>query len=175
MDTPALACALEVRYHPSQEGISAIIVLGGIWHWPAKPPGPGCKLFVWQIMGFEAPNCCCPLWPLNLADVPDIFIIFSKRKRPPPHKRFSKMISQNAKNFESAFLAEPHVAVMFSCRTLTRSAMVSSRTLQVAEPKALNLKKDYLAEPWNAGSFRTCPFCFFLSSGGGEKTGGLPA
>ena len=46
---------------------------------------------------------------------------------------------------------------MFSCRTLTRSAIVSCRTLQIAEPKALNLEKDYLAEPWNSGSFRICP------------------
>ena len=68
------------------------------------------------------------------------------------------MISLNAKNLESALLAEPHVAVMFSCRTLTRSANVSCRSLQIAEPKALKLEKAYLAEPWNAGSFRICPF-----------------
>ena len=74
-----------------------------------------------------------------------------------PHKRFSKMISLNAKNSESALLAEPHGAVMFSCRTLTSSAKVSCRTLEIAEPKALNLEKDNLAEPWNAGSFRACP------------------
>ena len=75
----------------------------------------------------------------------------------PPIKRFSKMISLNAENLESALLAEPHVAVMFSCRTLTRSVKVSCRTLQIAEPKALNLEKDYLVEPWNAGSVRICP------------------
>ena len=63
-------------------------------------------------------------------------------------------------SLESALLAELHVAVMFSCRTLTRSAMVSCRTLQLAEPKALNLEEDYLAEPWNAGSFRKCPNSF---------------
>ena len=74
-----------------------------------------------------------------------------------PHKRFSKMIFLNAKNSESALLAEPHGAVMFSCRTLTFSAKVSCRTLEIAEPKALNLEKDNLAEPWNAGSFRVCP------------------
>ena len=79
-----------------------------------------------------------------------------KRNRT-PHRRFSKMISPNAKNLESALLAEPHVAVMFPCRTLTRSAKVSCRTLQIAEPKALNLEKDYLAEPWNAVSFRKRP------------------
>ena len=68
------------------------------------------------------------------------------------------MIFQNAKNSESALLAEPHGAVMFSCRTLTFSAKVSCRTLlEIAEPKALNLEKDNLAEPWNAGSFRVCP------------------
>ena len=67
------------------------------------------------------------------------------------------MISLDAKNLESELLAEPHVAVMFSCRTLTRSAKVSCRTLQIAEPKALNSEKDYLAEPWNAGSFAKCP------------------
>ena len=67
------------------------------------------------------------------------------------------MISLHAKNLESALLAEPHIAVMFSCRTLTRSAMVSCRTHRIAEPKALNSEKDYLAEPWNAGSFRKCP------------------
>ena len=127
------------------------------------------------------------------------------------------MISLNAKNLESALLAEPHVAVMFSCQRiakgaggkgprqktsksvkkffrhfsiifaqgkkrkkssksvkkffdtfrqfsrrapffrpllgggscslaepLTRSAKVSCRTLQIAEPKALNSEKDYL-------------------------------
>ena len=64
------------------------------------------------------------------------------------------MISLNAKNLESVLLAETHVAVVFSCRTLTRSVKVSCRTLQIAEPKALNLEKDYLAEPWNVGSFR---------------------
>ena len=41
-----------------------------------------------------------------------------KRKRT-PHKRFSKMISPNAMNLENVLLAEPHVAVMFPCRTLT--------------------------------------------------------
>ena len=75
----------------------------------------------------------------------------------PPRKRFSKMISLNAKNLESVLLAEPQLAVMFPCRTLTRSAKVSCRTLRLAEPKALNSEKDYLAEPWNAGSFRKCP------------------
>ena len=58
------------------------------------------------------------------------------------------MISLNAKNLESVLLAQHHVAVMFSCRTLTRSEKVCCRTLQVAERKALNLEKDYLAEPW---------------------------
>ena len=67
------------------------------------------------------------------------------------------MISPYAKNLESVHLAEPDVAVMFSCRTLTRSAKVSCRTLQIAEHETLNLEKDYLAEPWNAGSFRKCP------------------
>ena len=43
---------------------------------------------------------------------------------------------------------------MFSCRTLTHSAMVSCRTLQIAEPKALNLEKDDLAEPGMGGSNR---------------------
>ena len=81
---------------------------------------------------------------------------FRKHKRT-PHKRFSKMISLNAKNLESVLLAEPQLAVMFPCRTLTRSAKVSCRTLQNAEPKALNSEKDYLAEPRNAGSFRKCP------------------
>ena len=75
----------------------------------------------------------------------------------PSNKRFSKMISWNAKNLGSALLAEPHVAVMFSCRTLTPSEKVSCRTVQIAEPNALNLGKDYLAEPRNAGSFRICP------------------
>ena len=46
---------------------------------------------------------------------------------------------------------------MFSCRTLTFSAKVSCRTLEIAEPKALSLEKDHLAEPWNGGSFRICP------------------
>ena len=73
-------------------------------------------------------------------------------------KKFSKMISLNAKNLENVLLAEPQLAVMFPCRTLTRSAKVSCRTLQIAEPKALNSEKDHLAEPWNAGSFRKCPF-----------------
>ena len=67
------------------------------------------------------------------------------------------MIFLNAKNSESALLAEPHGAVMFSCRTLTFSAKVSCRTLEIAEPKALSLEKDHLAEPWNGGSFRICP------------------
>ena len=46
---------------------------------------------------------------------------------------------------------------MFSGRTLARSAKVSCRNLQIAEPRALNLKKDALAKPWNVGSFRVCP------------------
>ena len=71
--------------------------------------------------------------------------------------RFSKMISLNAKILESVVLSEPHVAVMFSCRPLTHSAKVCCRTLQIAELKALNVEKDYLAEPSNVGSFRICP------------------
>ena len=74
------------------------------------------------------------------------------------------MLSLNAKNLESALLADPHVAVMSSGRTLTCSAKVSCRTLQIAEPKALNLEKDYLAEPWNAGSFCICPNSHHLLS-----------
>ena len=81
-----------------------------------------------------------------------------------PHKRFSKMIFLNAKNSESALLAEPHGAVMFSCRTLTFSAKVSCRTLEIAEPKALSLEKDHLAEPWNGGSFHLCPKKSLLES-----------
>ena len=38
-----------------------------------------------------------------------------------------------------------------------RHSWVSRRTLEIAEPEALNLEKDNLAEPWNAGSFRVCP------------------
>ena len=56
--------------------------------------------------------------------------------------RFSKIISRNAKTLESALLAEPHVAVMSPCRTLTRSAKVSCRTLQIAEPKASRKRCD---------------------------------
>ena len=66
----------------------------------------------------------------------DVLGVPSKRT---PHKRFSKMISLDAKNLESVLLTELHVAV------------------QIAEPKALNLEKDYLAGPWNVGSFRICP------------------
>ena len=54
------------------------------------------------------------------------------------------MLFLNAKSSESALLAEPHGAVMFPCRTLTFSAKVSCRTLEIAEPKALNLEKDNL-------------------------------
>ena len=72
-------------------------------------------------------------------------------------KKFSKMISVNVKSLGSMLLAEPHVTVMFSCRTLTRSARVCCRTLQVAELKALNFEKDSLAEPCHVGSFRICP------------------
>ena len=50
--------------------------------------------------------------------------LFRKHNRS-PHKRLSKMISLNAKNLENVLLPEPQVAVMFSCRTLTRSAKVS--------------------------------------------------
>ena len=82
---------------------------------------------------------------------------FRKHKKT-PHKRFSKMISLHAKNLENVLLAEPRLAVMFPCRTLTRSAKVSCRALQIAEPKALNSEKDHLAEPWNAGSFQKCPY-----------------
>ena len=70
------------------------------------------------------------------------------------------MICLNSKNSESALLAEPHGAAMFSCRTLTLSAKVSCRTLEIAKPKALNLEKENLAEPWNAGSFRVCQVQF---------------
>ena len=49
------------------------------------------------------------------------------------------MISLNIKNLESGLLAEPNVAVMFSCRTLTCSVKVLCRTLQISEPKALNV------------------------------------
>ena len=67
------------------------------------------------------------------------------------------MISLNTKSLESVLLTEPHIAVMFSFRTLTDSVKVSSRTLQIVEPKALNLEKGYLAELWSVGSFRKCP------------------
>ena len=53
-----------------------------------------------------------------------------------PQKRFSKMIFLNAKNSGNALLAEPHGAVRFSCRSLTFSAKVSCRTLEIAEPTA---------------------------------------
>ena len=69
----------------------------------------------------------------------------------PPYTRFSKMISLNAKNLEETyFLPNPmlHVAVMFSCRTLTRSAKVCCRTLS---------KSPNLAEAWNVGYVRICP------------------
>ena len=75
------------------------------------------------------------------------------------------MISLTAKNLESVLLAEPNVAVIFSCRTLTRSAKVSCRTLQIAEPQALNSEKDYLAEPWNEGPFENAHFNSVQTSG----------
>ena len=90
---------------------------------------------------------------------------FGKRNRT-PHKRFSKMISQNAKNLENVFLAEPCIAVMFPCRTLTRSEKISCRTLKIAEPKALHLEKDYLAKPWNAESFENAQRCRNCSRNG---------
>ena len=74
-----------------------------------------------------------------------------------PHKRFSKIISLSAKNLEGVLLAEPRFPVMLSCQTLTRSAKVCGQALQTAQPKALDLEKDHLAEPWNVGSFRLCP------------------
>ena len=77
-----------------------------------------------------------------------------------PHKRFSKIISLNAKNLESV----PDVAVMFSCQTLTHSAKVFCRALQIAKPKALNSEKDYPAEAWNARSFRKCPSALAIPS-----------
>ena len=67
------------------------------------------------------------------------------------------MTSLNTKNLESVLLAKPHLAVTLPCRTLTLSAKVPCRTLQIVEPKALNSEKDYLAEPWSARSFRKCP------------------
>ena len=57
------------------------------------------------------------------------------------------MISLNAKNLQCILLAKPHVAVMFSFRTLTRSAKVCFRTLQIPEPKAMNLEKACLGGP----------------------------
>ena len=95
--------------------------------------------------------------PFFIPSTSSHMLLIRKCKRT-PHNRFSKVISRNAKTLESALLAEPHVAVILSCRTLTPSAKVSCRTLQIAEPKALNLEKDYLAEPSTAGSFRICPF-----------------
>ena len=52
-------------------------------------------------------------------------------------------------------LAETHGAVMLSCRTLACSAKVHCRTLQIAEPEALKLENDYLAEPgmWDPFGF----------------------
>ena len=60
------------------------------------------------------------------------------------HLVWTLLIFLNMKNLESVRLDEPHVAVIFSCRTMTRSAKVSCRTLQIAEPRALNSEKDYL-------------------------------
>ena len=70
-----------------------------------------------------------------------------------PHKRLSKMISLNAKNLESILLAEPHIAVMFSSRTLTRSAKVADKTLQIAEPKPWMRRRILLPNPGMPGPF----------------------
>ena len=43
-----------------------------------------------------------------------------------------------------------------SC-SLAGSAKASCRTLQIAEPKALNLEKDFPAKPCNLGFLRKCP------------------
>ena len=69
-----------------------------------------------------------------------------------------------SKKLESVLLAEPHVPVMFPCRTLTRSEKDVGRTLQVAQPKALNLEKDSLAEPWIVGCFRICPVLLAIAA-----------
>ena len=55
------------------------------------------------------------LWGVTPQDSTPRFI---RKRKMNPHKRFSKMISLNAENLESALLAEHHVAVMFSCRNL---------------------------------------------------------
>ena len=60
-------------------------------------------------------------------------------------------------DLKSIPLAKPRVAVMFSCRTLTRSAKSCCRTLHIAEPKALNVEKDQLPNPGMWGSLRKCP------------------
>ena len=79
-----------------------------------------------------------------------------------PHKRFSKMISLNAKNLESVFLAEPHVAVMLSCRTL--SAKVCCRTLQSPNRKPWNRRKIVLPNPGMSGPNNLNHIWFLLPS-----------
>ena len=62
------------------------------------------------------------------------------------------MIFRNAEKWRAYFSPSPMLQSCSLAEPLTPSAKVSCRTLQIAEPKALNLEKDYLAEPWNAGS-----------------------
>ena len=52
------------------------------------------------------------------------------------------------------------------------NAKVCCQTLQIPEPKALNLQKDHLAEHWNVASFRICPLQLFMpKSPESEKNG----
>ena len=147
--------SLARRQHQGIEGADLVL----------DPNPPQRREEVYSPLGRRESRQPAPLqphkpWRAVLKFLPRLLLAISLVGKPPapdpidspPHKRFSKMIA-----LESILLAEPHVAVMLSCRTLTRSAKVCRRTLQVAEPKALNLEKGCLAEPWNVGSFRICP------------------
>ena len=81
---------------------------------------------------------------------------------PPPPKGSARcsLSPSKSQNLESMLLAEPHVAVMFSCRTLTRLAEICCRTLQTAEPEALNLEKGFLSACAPVQKLVLCvPFC----------------
>ena len=84
-------------------------------------------------------------------------LISTQERQKDPRQEVQQYDLSTRQEFGECPSCRTHVAVMFSCRTLTRSAKVSCRTLPIAEPKVLNSEKDYLAEPWNAVSFRKCP------------------
>ena len=154
---------------------NSVIMLPGMARWRSRiftavtTLGPG--RFNWDTRGccsficcLEGPSCHANHCPQNkLLDASTSIgassessrASFRKRNRnPPPHMRFSKIISLNAaKDLESILLAEAHVAVMFSCGGALPNLDPCSEGMFARHSKSPSLKPCTLRRIGIYGSF----------------------